>query len=113
LRRASMQDLSEQLARAARDIAAVLGRAGHRAWVVGGAPRDLCLARAPVEIDMASDARPEEVESLFLRTIPVGRAFGTVVIHLEGLDVQHTTFRSETGYSDARRPDAVSFGKSV
>lgn len=108
-----MQDLSAQLARVARDIALVLQRGGHRAWIVGGAPRDLCLAREPIEIDMASDARPDEVEALFPHTIPVGRAFGTVVIHGGGLDVQHTTFRSEEGYSDARRPDAVSFGKSV
>jgi tRNA nucleotidyltransferase (CCA-adding enzyme) len=113
LRRASMQDLSAQLADVARAIADVLGRAGHRAWIVGGAPRDLCLARAPKEIDMSSDAHPEQVERLFAHTIPVGRAFGTLVIHQAGIDVQHTTFRSEAGYSDARRPDAVVFGASA
>lgn len=108
-----MQDLSAQLADVARSIAGVFGRAGHRAWIVGGAPRDLCLARTPKEIDMSSAAHPDEVEALFAHTIPVGRAFGTIVIHHGGIDVQHTTFRSEAGYSDARRPDAVVFGTSA
>jgi poly(A) polymerase len=113
LRKASMQDLSAHLARIARDIGTTLGSHGHRAWIVGGAPRDLALGLAPVEIDMASSARPDEIERLFAHTIPIGRAFGTVVIHIDGLDVQHTTFRSEASYSDARRPDAVAFGASV
>jgi len=62
---------------------------------------------------MASDAHPDAVEELFKHTIPVGRAFGTVIIHQAGIDVQHTTFRQEAGYSDARRPDGVAFGASV
>jgi tRNA nucleotidyltransferase/poly(A) polymerase len=108
-----MQDLSAHLAHVARDIATTLGWRRHRAWIVGGAPRDLALGLSPDEIDMASAARPEEVESSFEHTIPVGRAFGTLVIHREGIDVQHTTFRSEEGYSDGRRPDSVAFGKTI
>jgi tRNA nucleotidyltransferase/poly(A) polymerase len=113
LRKAAMQDLSAHLARAARDIAEALAQRGHRAWIVGGVPRDLTLGLRPVELDMASDARPEHVEAIFEHTFPVGRAFGTVVIHTGELDVQHTTFRSEHGYSDARRPDSVAYGKSI
>jgi tRNA nucleotidyltransferase (CCA-adding enzyme) len=113
LRKAAMQDLSAHLARPARDIAEALARRGHRAWIVGGAARDLTLGLHPVELDMASDARPEQVEEIFEHTFPVGRAFGTLVIHMRELDVQHTTFRSEHGYSDARRPDSVAYGKSI
>jgi tRNA nucleotidyltransferase/poly(A) polymerase len=109
-RRPSMQDLSAPLATAARAIAAGIARAGKRALIVGGAPRDLALGRRPDEIDMASAASPAEMESLFSGTIPVGRAFGTVIVRAGGVDVQHTTFRSEQGYSDSRRPDAVAFG---
>lgn len=113
LRRASMQDLSAELAAAARTIATRVATIGHRAWIVGGAVRDLCLSRVPHEIDMASAATPAEIERLFEGTIPVGRAFGTVVIRVGGVDVQHTTFRSERGYSDARHPDQVGFGATV
>lgn len=110
LRAPSMQDLSVELSAAARTIARALGAAGHRAWIVGGAPRDLALRRAVIEIDMASSARPEEVEALFDATFPAGRAFGTVVVRAGAIDVQHTTFRSEHGFTDARHPDHVGFG---
>ncbi|MFN0245112.1 MAG: CCA tRNA nucleotidyltransferase [Planctomycetota bacterium] len=110
LRAPAMQDLSVELSAAARTIARALGTAGHRAWIVGGAPRDLALRRAVLEIDMASSARPEEVEALFDATFPAGRAFGTVVVRAGGIDVQHTTFRSEHGFTDARHPDHVGFG---
>lgn len=112
-RRPSMQDLSAPLARAARIIAERIAGAGHRAWIVGGAPRDLALGRRPADVDMTSAATPPEVEALFDRTIPVGRAFGTVVVHADGIDVQVTTFRSDSGSTDARHPDVVAYGKTV
>lgn len=106
-------ELPEPLARAAREIAGVLRSAGHQAWLVGGAVRDLALARLPSEIDLATDAHPERIEHLFPRTIAVGKAFGTVIVVHPAADVEVTTFRSEEGYSDARRPDRVRFGASV
>ena len=107
-----MQDLSPALAQAVRSIAARLGRGGHRTWIVGGAVRDLALGRETHDVDLASAATPEVVEAAFERTVPLGRNFGTVLVHVDGEDVEHTTFRSEDGYSDARRPDAVTFGSS-
>ena len=107
-----MQDLSAPLASAARAVAERLSRTGTRAWIVGGGVRDLALGREVEDVDMASAATPELVEATFERTIPLGRSFGTLVIHLDGHDVEHTTFRSEEGHSDARRPDAVTFGAS-
>src|SRR5262249_31126723 len=52
-------------------------------------------------------------ERLFATTHAVGRAFGTVVVRSGELDLQVTTFRSETGYDDARRPSEVRFGTSL
>ncbi len=98
---------------AARHIAERLGQAGRRGWVVGGAVRDLALESEPVDVDMASAATPDEVAALFDSTVPVGAAFGTVLVRLAGCEVQLTTFRSESGYSDARRPDQVRFGTCV
>jgi len=111
-RRPSIQDLSLPLAGAARSISAAIATAGKRAWIVGGAPRDLALGREATDVDMASAARPEEIERLFRASIPVGRAFGTLLLRVDGIEVQHTTFRSEGTYSDARRPDSVRFGAS-
>ncbi|HEV8113249.1 MAG TPA: CCA tRNA nucleotidyltransferase [Planctomycetota bacterium] len=108
-----MQDLSGELAEAARTIASTVARAGKRAWIVGGAPRDLAIGRAPKEIDMASAASPDEIEQLFAGTIPVGRAFGTVLVRCGGLEVQHTSFRADGAYRDARHPESVRFGSTV
>jgi len=113
IRRPAMQDLSGALASAARAIGERIATRGARVWVVGGAVRDLALGRAPKDVDLASALRPEEVEALFPSTVPVGKAFGTILIVQDGLPVEHTTFRTESGYSDRRRPDKVEFGRSV
>ncbi len=75
--------------------------------------RDLALLLEPQDADLATAARPEEIESLFARTYSVGRAFGTVVVHTGEIDLQVTTFRSEGEYPDARRPAEVRFATSV
>ena len=98
-----------------------LGQAGHAAYVVGGAVRD--LLRSPTQVtakdfDVATSALPEEVVRIFSakRTIPTGIAHGTVTVLCETSSgdgkprhVEVTTFRGETGYSDGRRPDRVEF----
>jgi len=108
-----MQDLSGALARAARSIGERIASRGARVWIVGGAVRDLALTRVPKDVDLASALRPEEIEELFPSTVPVGKAFGTILILQDGQPIEHTTFRSESGYSDRRRPDRVEFGNSI
>lgn len=95
---------------AAERFARTLGEAGRRAWLVGGTVRDLALGRVPGDLDFASAALPEEVEALFPRTVGVGRLFGTTIVVLGDVTIEHTTFRTEGGYSDGRRPDRLSFG---
>jgi tRNA nucleotidyltransferase/poly(A) polymerase len=112
LRRPSIQDLSPAMRDVAREIAERIARRGARAWIVGGAVRDLALGRTPEDVDMASSLAPDAIEAEFERTIPIGRNFGTMIVHVRGLDVEHTTFRSEEGYADLRRPDVVRFGAS-
>jgi tRNA nucleotidyltransferase/poly(A) polymerase len=94
-------------------VAEVLASGGHRGWIVGGAVRDLALERPVSDVDMTSAAHPDEVERLFEHTVPVGREFGTVVVLVDGAEVQHTTFRGESDYADARRPDRVEFGRTL
>jgi hypothetical protein len=107
-----MQELSGGLQQAARAAARLLEAAGHRAWLVGGAVRDLALAKPATDADLTSTATPDEIESIFEHTVPIGRPFGTKLIQIEGEEIEHTTFRSESGYSDRRRPDSVAFGRT-
>jgi len=102
-----------------KEAAAVFSRAGKQVYLVGGAVRDLLRGRKAKDWDLATDARPEEVIALFQKkpypsfVIPTGIKHGTVTVHFRGLPMEVTTFRSESGYSDGRRPDSVEFGVSI
>jgi len=103
-----------------KQTAAILARAGKQAYLVGGAVRDLLRGKKAKDWDLATDALPEEVIALFHRkkglnsfVIPTGIKHGTVTVHFKGLSMEVTTFRSESGYSDGRRPDKVEFGDSI
>lgn len=63
--------------------------------------------------DLATDAMPEQVMKLFRRVIPTGVEHGTVTVLLPGMQVEVTTLRTEQGYRDGRRPDEVSFVRSI
>ena len=96
-----------------REVCEALARAGHEAVTVGGAVRDALLGRVPGDWDVATSAPPEEVIARFPRTIPTGLQHGTVTIVTgRGAEshVEVTTFRGEGAYTDARRPDRVTFG---
>ncbi|MEZ6017470.1 MAG: CCA tRNA nucleotidyltransferase [Planctomycetota bacterium] len=108
-----VDDLPQDLRDATRAVATRLGQAGHRAWLVGGAVRDLALGRPVHDADLVSDALPHEVEALFPRTVPVGAAFGIVIVVHGTLEVEVATFREERGYSDGRHPDEVLFSKDA
>ncbi len=94
-------------------ICRTLRSAGHEAWVVGGAVRDMLLGREAHDWDIATDALPEAVVELFPRVIETGIKHGTVTVLVgkEGFEV--TTFRSDGDYSDGRRPDSVQFVRTI
>lgn len=94
-------------------LARRLAEAGHRAYLVGGAVRDALLGRAAGDFDIATDATPEQVRSLFRRVIPTGIQHGTVTVLMPSLQVEVTTFRTEHGYSDGRHPDRVEYAATV
>lgn len=110
IKQPSVSDLPPRLRAAAVDTAQVLRGLGHRAWLVGGCVRDLALGRPVGDADLCSSAPPALVLGSFPRTVPVGIEFGTVVVVHDGVSIEHTTYRTESGYSDGRRPDSVSFG---
>jgi tRNA nucleotidyltransferase/poly(A) polymerase len=86
-----------------------LRAAGYEALFAGGCVRDLLMGREPADYDIATSARPGEVEELFERTVPVGRDFGVSLVLVEGDTYEVAAFRQESGYSDGRHPDRVSF----
>lgn len=100
------------------DVAALLARlhdAGFAAYVVGGCVRDSLRGVTPADWDVTTSALPEQTLALFAdyRTIPLGLSHGTVAILTDERTVEITTFRTESGYSDRRRPDAVAFVTDV
>src|SRR5947199_7148554 len=83
--------------------------AGHVAYFAGGCVRDLLLGREPKDYDVATDAEPQKVRSLFRTTQAVGQAFGVILVRLGESVVEVATFRSDGAYLDGRRPEAVRF----
>ncbi len=93
----------------ATDIVRRLQAGGFSAFWVGGCVRDFLLGREPGDFDIATSARPDDIEKLFLHTVPVGRKFGVVIVVFEGQQFQIATFRAEADYFDGRRPETVVF----
>ena len=93
----------------ATEIVRRLRAADHEAYFVGGCVRDQLLGEEPQDYDIATSAVPEQIESLFPRTVPVGRQFGVVVVIEEGIPFQVATFRAEADYRDGRHPGRVTF----
>lgn len=87
--------------------------AGYEAYFVGGSVRDTLLHRPIHDVDIATSAYPSEVKSLFKRTVDTGIEHGTVMILDHGNGYEVTTFRTESGYQDYRRPDEVNFVRSL
>jgi len=82
---------------------------GASAVLVGGCVRDLARGVSVTDWDVGTSARPDLVMATFSRTVPTGLPHGTITVLTGGPPVEVTTFRVESGYSDARRPDRVEF----
>ena len=101
--------VSQQLENHARSIVRRLREAGFIALYAGGSVRDMLLGKEPQDYDIATDARPAQVQQLFRHTFAVGAQFGVVVVHEQGHDFQVATFRSDLQYVDGRRPEGVTY----
>jgi poly(A) polymerase len=85
---------------------------GFQALFAGGCVRDMLLGRTAKDHDVATDARPEDVQKLFRRTLAVGAKFGVVIVMLDSCQVEVATFRTESGYADGRHPETVAFSNA-
>lgn len=86
---------------------------GYSAFFVGGSVRDFLLNRPIGDIDIATSATPQQVMSVFPKTVPVGIEHGTVMVIFGSEQYEVTTFRSESEYDDFRHPNEVQFITSI
>src|SRR3954468_18340569 len=93
----------------ARRVIERLRQAGHVAYFAGGCVRDLLRGETPKDFDVATDARPEDVQKLFSRTYAVGAHFGVIVVLEDAFQFEVATFRADDAYIDGRRPVSVHF----
>jgi len=96
----------------ATEVVRELRAAGHEAWFVGGCVREMLLEHLPKDYDVTTDADPDRVEQLFDHVVEVGRRFGVMTVVRDGVHVEVATFRTESSYSDGRRPDSVVFASA-
>lgn len=94
---------------AARSVVEKLRAAGFQALFAGGCVRDTLLGIDPHDYDVATSARPEEVERLFPRTVPVGVQFGVILVLEQGAEIQVATFRGDGTYHDGRHPESITY----
>lgn len=94
---------------AARSIVERLRTKGFEALYAGGCVRDRLLGLKPHDYDIATSARPDEVEALFPRTVPVGAQFGVILVLEGGAEIQVATFRGDGAYHDGRHPESVHY----
>ena len=96
----------------ATKIIKTLVGAGYESYFAGGCVRDLVLGIAPHDYDIATAATPDQVRALFEKTIPVGVAFGVVIV-VDGEDqFEVATFRKDEKYEDGRHPTSVTFSSA-
>jgi tRNA nucleotidyltransferase (CCA-adding enzyme) len=98
-------------------VSKTLENKGFEAYMVGGCTRDLLLGKTPKDWDITTNAHPEQIQELFPEHY-ANNDYGTIGIKTESEDeslhiIEVTPYRTESGYSDARRPDSVTFGVSL
>lgn len=93
----------------AEKIVKLLQDKGYEAYWAGGCVRDMLIGIHPKDFDIATSAKPDEIQKLIPKTIEVGKQFGVIIAIVDSHHFEIATFRSDSGYSDGRRPDAVIF----
>lgn len=93
----------------------MLINAGFEAGVVGGCVRDSLMGKKPNDWDICTSAKPDEVQSIFkdFKQLKMGLRHGTIVVIINGENIEITTYRIEGKYSDGRRPDEVIFTRKL
>lgn len=105
--------LTNPLFQKAKSVMKQIESHNYEAYFVGGCVRDTLLNLPIHDIDIATSARPDEVEMIFANTIDLGKQHGTVIVVWQKETYEITTFRTEDSYSDFRHPDNVQFVRNL
>lgn len=100
---------------AVRQVMLALHAGGYEAFLVGGCVRDLLMGSVPKDWDITTSATPSDMKEIFsdFKLIETGLKHGTITVLINGEPLEITTFRVDGKSSDHRRPDTVSFTKSL
>lgn len=82
---------------------------GFEAFAVGGCIRDSLLKREPNDWDIATSAKPNDIENIFKNTVETGIEHGTITVIINKKPYEVTTYRIDGDYTDGRHPDSVEF----
>lgn len=110
-----MKKLKIEIPSGANEIIHSLQNNGYEAFLVGGCVRDSILGRPIHDYDITTSATPDEMMKVFKdkRIIETGLQHGTITIVINGEGYEVTTYRIDGNYSDSRRPDSVTFTRSL
>ena len=109
------QEILKKIPKEVREVSQKIISQGFQAYLVGGCLRDLLLKKKPKDWDIATNAKPKEVQRIFPKSFYHNK-FGTVVIPLKSKEIKNieiTTFRSEENYQDKRHPEIVKFSQKI
>jgi poly(A) polymerase len=87
-----------------------LRQEGYQAFFAGGCVRDMLLKKMPQDYDITTNAKPEEIQRVFPKTIPVGAQFGVILVLIDGQPFEVASFRYDGAYLDGRHPSHVRYG---
>ena len=92
-----------------------LNSGGYESYLVGGCVRNYLLNIPIKDYDVATDAVPNKIIEIFkdYTTVSVGKKFGTVVVVINDENIEITTYRKESGYTDGRHPENVFFSTNI
>lgn len=96
------------------EVCNLLNKNGYKAWLAGGCVRDYLLGIPAKDFDIATDARPRDVQRIFTGSLDIGEQFGIIMVPLKdannvNFQIEIATFRSDGEYKDGRRPEGVQF----
>ncbi len=105
--------MSQNIPQDVMRILKVLNENGYEGYIVGGAVRDYVMGGEPHDWDIATNAKPDQVKSLFDKTIDTGIKHGTITVMLSGEGYEITTYRCDGPYSDGRHPGDAEFADHI
>lgn len=97
------------------EILTLLEEKGYKSYLVGGCLRDSLLNKESHDVDISTQALPDEILEVFkdYKTVDIGKKFGTIKVIYYDFEYEITTMRKESSYKDKRHPDKVDFTKDI